>query len=158
MLKRLDELSNQELKVESNKAGLENQSEEVQCLIRLTIFLVKSETLTLLSGSSFVSDNARIALLSLSTLADEVSAQSVLTRKGLFRSSMMSTRSSSVLTSRDAMETSVCVFMSISGLEDVQTQTCLILKRMLPERESFQINECQIIIWNCKPVLWPPNQ
>ena len=41
MLKRLDELSDRELKVESEKAGLEGQFDEVQCIIKLTIYLVK---------------------------------------------------------------------------------------------------------------------
>ena len=41
MLKRLDELSERELKVESEKVGLEGQFYEVQCVIKLTIYLVK---------------------------------------------------------------------------------------------------------------------
>ena len=41
MLKRLDELSNEELKNEFEKAGLKGSFEEAECLIRLTIHLVK---------------------------------------------------------------------------------------------------------------------
>ena len=41
MLKSLDELSEHELKVEYEKAGLEGQFDDVECLIRLTIYLVK---------------------------------------------------------------------------------------------------------------------
>ena len=40
-LKRLDELSIDELKYEYTKAGLEGDAEEVLCIIRLTIYLLK---------------------------------------------------------------------------------------------------------------------
>ena len=214
MLKRLDELSDRELKVESEKAGLEGQVDEVQCIIKLTIYLVKvgkdpfnfqfnteedihegkakdledgfetlekepnfktvgneavasswladgmsvetslvslPETLPVLGGSSSNSDNAGSALSS-SILADVVSAESVLTLKRFVRSSMMFFASSSVASSRELMETSVCVSVFSVDLEDGQPQTYLILKRILSERESGEF-ESQ----NYKPVLWPPN-
>ena len=40
-LKRLDELSKDELKVEFVKAGLEGDNDEAQMVIRMTIYLVK---------------------------------------------------------------------------------------------------------------------
>ena len=216
MLKGLDELSEHELKVEFEKAGLEGQFNDVECLIRLTIYLVKvgidpysfqfnveeeihkfkdkedgcealeeepnsttvsvstvpsswladgisaeqslvSFPATLPGGSSFISDNARGALLSSPMLADVVSADSLVTRMKTVDSSVISSVSSPVSSSRDVFKTMGCVSVCIVDLDGDHPQACMILKRKLSERESGELYQFQFESLNQKPVLWPPN-
>ena len=112
---------------------------------------------TLPGGSSLISDNARSALLSSSTFADVVSTDSFVTHMKTVDSSVISSVSSPVSSSRDLFKTSGCVSMCIVDLEGDHPQACLILKRKLSEGESGQLYQFQFESWNQKPVLWPPN-
>ena len=215
MLKRLDELSDHELTVEYEKSGLEGNFDEVQCLIRMTIYLVKlgmdpftfqfnveeefhksqdiedgceaqreepnstavfvtavpslwlaegmsseqssvSSPVTLPGGSSLISDNAGSALLCLLMLTDVCSVDSSVTQRTFVGSSVISLVSSTVSSSRDLSKSSSWVSVSIV-LEGDHSQTCLILKRNLSERESLELYQCQFESRNQKPVIWPPN-
>ena len=86
---------------------------------------------TLPGGSSLISDNARSALLSSSMFADVVSTDSFVTQMKTVDSSVISSVSSPVSSSRDLFKTSGCVSVCVCivDLEGDHPQACLILKR-----------------------------